>query len=93
MRCAYRREIEVPAKSTNRPYEPGAKGARARTPYPAGSTARKAACKFLTPSFSPLWPLAGKPPPSLPFTRERAEDHLTVEFRGDIYFLEPAEVP
>ena len=37
----------------------------------------------------------GRQAPSRHFlhARERAEDHLTVDFRGDIYFLEPAAVP
>ena len=35
----------------------------------------------------------GRQAPAVTSFHARASDHLTVEFRGDIYFLEPAEVP
>ena len=49
--------------------------------------------QVLDPEFLSSVALGRQAPAVTSFTRERAEDHLTVEFRGDIYFLEPAEVP
>ena len=48
--------------------------------------------QVLDPEFLSSVALGRQAPAVTSFTRERAEDHLTVEFRGDIYFLEPVGV-
>ena len=49
--------------------------------------------QVLDPEFLSSVALGRQAPAVTSFHAREAEDHLTVEFRGDIYFLEPAAVP